>query len=83
MVNGLFNMDVGNMKVLQTVSNQAFPSYVNNYGLTKREYFAAKAMQGICSDGIAGPHHSFQQTAKDAVVYADALIKALAEMEEG
>jgi hypothetical protein len=43
------------------------------YGLTKREYFAAKAMQGLLSWGqdLQG------YTAKKAVTYADELIKAL------
>lgn len=37
-----------------------------------RDYFAAKAMQGIISNIIANP----QDTAKDAYTYADAMLKA-------
>ena len=48
-------------------------------GLNKREYFAAKAMQGICGDAIAGPHHVPPNTAKLAVEYADALLAELAK----
>ena len=53
---------------------------VINEGLTKREYFAAMAMQGILmtQDGpLLWPH----QLAKKAVEQANALIKALNEEE--
>jgi len=43
-------------------------------GLTKREYFAAAAMQGLCAnESCAG----FDEIALDAVKHADALIAAL------
>lgn len=48
-----------------------------HYGLSKREYFAAMAMQGICANSIPGSHHMSQATAMDAVDYADALIAEL------
>ena len=51
--------------------------YCDNTGLTKREYFSAMAMMGICGDGIAGAHHTAKQTALDSVMYADALLKEL------
>lgn len=44
------------------------------YGLTKREYFAALAMQGIVSTDLADTYENF---AKASVAMADALIKAL------
>lgn len=43
-------------------------------GLTKREYFAAMAMQGIVSTDLADTYENF---AKASVAMADALIKAL------
>lgn len=43
-------------------------------GLTKREYFAALAMQGIVSTDLADTYENF---AKASVAMADALIKAL------
>jgi len=48
----------------------------DQYGLTKREYFAAMAMQGLLTSTkyILYP---ITQVAKDAVNYADALIKEL------
>jgi hypothetical protein len=53
------------------------------HGLTKREYFAALAMQGICSDldshstsRVSGRSFSVH-TAERAVEFADALIDAL------
>jgi len=48
-----------------------------HHGLTKREYFAALAMQGLLADPeIVGKP---EQYAKDAVTFADAL---LAELEK-
>jgi hypothetical protein len=44
-----------------------------NYGLTKREYFAAMAMQGL----LAYKYVAADITAKVAVEYADALLLAL------
>ena len=49
-------------------------------GLTKREYFAAMALQGILADGMDIHLHE-QGHAKKAVLYADALIKALNESQ--
>jgi hypothetical protein len=45
-----------------------------NFGLTKREYFAALAMQGLIESG----HLTSEVTAKSAVEYADALLLELA-----
>jgi hypothetical protein len=59
----------------------AFPSKSQqgfmSEGMTKREYFAALAMQGLCACSIAGSHKMFDTLAKEAVLYADELIKAL------
>jgi hypothetical protein len=60
-------------------SDPAYPSHpVDNRlphrGLSKRELFAAMAMQGILNQ--PGNHNELQ-TANDAVAYADALIKRL------
>lgn len=60
-------------------NDQAFPlpetaQWGRVEGLSKREYFAAKAMQGIC----AKYGTEFQRpTSREAVLYADALIEAL------
>ena len=45
------------------------------YGLTKREYFAAMAMQGILSNSSGD--YDFGGAATDAVRYADALLTEL------
>ena len=42
-------------------------------GLTKREYFAALALQGLCAEGGAHPEY----TSIRAVMMADGLIAAL------
>lgn len=52
-------------------------------GLTKREYFAAMAMQGFCAnsfyvDNVQGHHKKMAvHIAEDAIMCADALIKEL------
>jgi hypothetical protein len=55
------------------------PNDSEQLGLTKREYFAAMAMQGLCANSIPGSHHSFNNTANEAVRYADALLAELAK----
>ena len=47
----------------------------NWYGLTKREYFAALAMQGLLANQNLNYH--FERIANDSVDISDALIKAL------
>jgi hypothetical protein len=47
------------------------------YGLTKRELFAAMAMQGMFT--FSGPGVVFKEYAVDAVHAADALLKELAK----
>lgn len=44
-------------------------------GLTKREYFAGLALQGLCSN-LSGNQFT-EEIASDAVEFADALLKAL------
>ena len=53
-------------------------------GLTIREYYAAKAMQGIMANTRAEPtkQEHFYNIADDAVRCADALIRALAIKSE-
>jgi hypothetical protein len=48
-----------------------------HYGLTKREYFAAVAMQGLCSYGIVTLNADM--VCKKAVALADRLIEKLNE----
>ena len=59
----------------------AFPAHtIAMYeGMTLRDYFAAKAMQGICAGrdeaGIL-IHHGFEWIASESYKIADAMIKA-------
>ena len=67
------------MKEKKTIANDcSFPVIAGNYlvdsGLTKREYFAAMAMQGLLSH--YGTSYSVQNT-MEAVYMADALIEEL------
>lgn len=52
-------------------------SHVLENGLTKREYFAAMAMQGLCSNHLVYDIVTDEQLANVAVINADALINAL------
>lgn len=47
-------------------------------GMTKREYFAAKAMQGLLSGGF----NMYEDVAGTAVDFADQLINALNNSEK-
>ena len=72
----------------ENLSQRAFPqsiaigsAMVYGNGLTKREYFAGLAMQGICASPFqpeASGASAMQQDAANAVKMADAL---LAELE--
>lgn len=68
---------------MSNASEPAFPIQGNwrrdMAGLTKREYYAACAMQGLCSTYTIGRDQPELQsaTAESAVKYADALIAAL------
>ena len=58
----------------------AFPAHNNGVGycgLTKREYFAAMAMQGILASWPANARLAAPATANVACEFADALIEAL------
>jgi hypothetical protein len=67
------------MNDITNAKDSAFPFVINNdeyaQGLTKREYFAAMAMQGICQN----PSHigGYLSAAIEAVKQADALIEQL------
>jgi hypothetical protein len=60
----------------------AFPSEhmatVQRSGMTLRDYFAARAMQGFCSlpADFESDRDSFEMTAKIAYEQADAMLKA-------
>jgi hypothetical protein len=61
-------------------NDQAFPKHPYSYsdsGLTKREYFAAMAMQGICANSSLAERSSYNSFAEWSVQQADALIEAL------
>jgi|GEM_PF-4809510 len=46
-------------------------------GLTKREYFAAAAMQGLLACSIAGGHKMPQRLVREALVYVEEMFEAL------
>ena len=63
---------------MNNADKPAMPT-TNANGLSKREYFAAMAMQGLCANSIAGNNHrpTALMLVQDAVMYADALLKEL------
>jgi hypothetical protein len=60
---------------IPVIGDERFYDEMRSSGLTKREYFAAKAMQGLVADGIS---HD-QTVAYYSVKFADALLKELAK----
>lgn len=52
---------------------------IKHSGLTKRELFAAMAMQGLLSDWPTNYESAAENAAKTAVKFADALINELNE----
>lgn len=72
------------MKDTRTNPNDNVTAYVNDNGvsysgLTKREYFAAMAMQSLIPNKVKPSEfmETFDNVAHQSVMYADALIKAL------
>jgi|MudIll2142460700_1097286.scaffolds.fasta_scaffold1514685_1 hypothetical protein len=57
-------------------SYQFHEMYIHQ-GLTKREYYAAMAMQGVCANSIITERASHKTMAEWSVKQADALIEAL------
>ncbi len=59
----------------------AFPrtGWPNETGMTLRDYFAAKAMQGLFSCGKAHDENTAHVTAKASYLMADAMLKARGE----
>lgn len=50
-------------------------------GLTKREYFAVMALQGLFANSITGDHHQPAKRVKLAVEAADDLLAELAKVQ--
>jgi hypothetical protein len=65
-----------------TDGGAAFPlahSYLIQSGMSLRDYFAGKAMQGLFSCGKAHDEHTAHVTAKASYLMADAMLKARGE----
>ena len=64
------------------MTDRAFPSTFHNgwgepeKGMTLRDYFAAKAMQGLLACDIECGPDNVQSIAKSAYIMADAMLKA-------
>ena len=70
-------MTHGNDWAYPVVEQAVNPEVWNTYpGLTKRELFAAMAMQGLCASLNEGSW-SYEQLSEYSVKHADALIKEL------
>ena len=67
---------------MKNASEAAFPLISSdgmsvNQGLTKREYFAGLAMQGILAKKFDSKSEDIDDTIMSSIEYADALLKAL------
>ena len=60
-------------------SNTPAMWHVQDSGLTKREYFAAMAMQGLCAENT---YQDSESLAKKAVGCADALLNELEQTND-
>lgn len=59
-------------------NDQAYPvPDIIDYGLTKRELFAAMALQGLLSNPKVIEHCVIEETLRTAIKYTDALINQL------
>ena len=58
-------------------NDPAYPSREYFCGVTKRELFAAMAMQGILAHGTYGPQ--LVEVASESIIAADALLAELAK----
>lgn len=86
-------METDNNAKSTNAEQPAFPNFLQEglsanshveVGLTKREYFAAMAMQGLCSTfevieqySVNGGHLDTEAIAKDSVSLGDALLEQL------
>ena len=73
-------MKAGNELAFPFIEEANCPDSVN-FGLTKREYFAGLALQGMVSAESENFQfaHTAEEVAKQAVEYSDALLRALGE----
>ena len=66
----------------EAVSDSGFDGIDFTMGMTLRDYFAAKALQGLLSSGWCGearelaPKSGSQEVATDAYIMADAMMRA-------
>ena len=51
----------------------------STFGITKRDLFAAMAMQGLIANVPWEQNHACSATARESLEYADALLKELAK----
>jgi hypothetical protein len=74
------NMSNGNDMAFPVVlETTRTPNDSEQLGLTKREYFAAMAMQGLLATETADDSFTGTTVAKRSVAFADALLARLAE----
>jgi len=78
----IYPCEVGYEKGERMAARQISNTTEEVIGLTKREYFAAMAMQGIlANDRIVNKNESGEKIAHDSVYMADILIKELNKSE--
>ena len=71
--------DISNESAFPTSAMDAVDGIIYQEGLTKREYFAGLAMQGLLSRGNLSM--TMSEKVVEAVYYADALLRELSDDE--
>lgn len=71
----------GDLPASPTTMEGAHGSTINTFGLTKREYFAAKAMQGLCGMKPTNDERDINKLTVLAVKIADALLTQLSKQQ--
>lgn len=63
------------------MSERAFPVHaINEYGMTLRDYFAAKALQGMMGNPTGNPMLNPAVNCEICYIMADAMLKAREEV---
>ena len=74
---------LGNESAIPEVYTNAFDHISSTNGLSKREFFAAMAMQGIISNAsIAKITDSYKDVAEWSIEHADALLEELCKTDK-
>jgi len=75
-------MENGKQPIVPFLSNEGTPYDSNHLGLTKREYFAGLAMQGLMPIWSSNNPSHISECVKRSIMFADELLKQLEKPQE-